>query len=93
MVMTYSFIIKAQRSKGFMQQIKDSIASKTDTELCTDIHRLRFSRENKMVTVLPLSDNSDFHEKIIPTEIAYCSLLKMLDGSWDDINPDDIRSI
>lgn len=93
LIMTYDFILKAQHDKEFMQEIHNAISSGLDSEICTDIHRLRFYGEKKVVIVEPYSENSDFNWKIIPKEITYQAILKMLDGDRDSIGSDDIRDV
>ena len=36
------------------------------------------------------SDANIFKHKIIPKKITYQALIKMLNGEWDNIVPDDI---
>ena len=93
MIMTYDFILKAQHDKDFMNEIRNAISSGLDNEIFTDIHRLRFYGEKKVVIVGPYSEHSDFNWKIIPKEITYSAILKMLEGNWDSIGSDDIRDI
>lgn len=84
MIMTYDFIFYAQRDPQFMQQIRECIISRIDTELCTKIHRLHFYGKPQLVIVKPLSTTSPFHEKVIPKTIDYQNLTRMLDGQWDE---------
>lgn len=91
--MTYDFILKAQHDKNFMKKIRNAISSELDKEICTDIHRLRFFGEKKVVIVEPYSENSDFNWKIIPKEITYSAILKMIEGDWDGIGSEDIRDV
>lgn len=91
MIMTYDFIFYAQRDEKFMQQIRECIISRTDIELCTEIHRLHFYGKRQLVIVKPLSKTSKFHEKIIPKIIDYHTLTRMLDGHWDEIEYDRIK--
>lgn len=91
MIMTYDFIFYARRDEKFMQQIRECIISRTDIELCTEIHRLHFYGKRQLVIVKPLSKTSKFHEKIIPKIIDYHTLTRMLDGHWDEIEYDRIK--
>lgn len=84
MIMTYDFIFYAKRDSQFMQQIRECIISRRDTELCTEIHRLHFYGKQQLVIVKPLSNTSPFHEKVIPKTIDYQDLTRMLDGHWDE---------
>lgn len=84
--MTYDFIIMARRDKAFFTQLQDAMASASDCEVLTDIHKLRFQPGKQVVTVGPHSETRTFCHKVIPTEIAYQTLQKMIDGDWDSIS-------
>ena len=91
MIMTYDFIFYAQRDEKFMRQIRECIASRTDREICTEIHQLHFYGKQQLVIVKPLSKTSKFHEKVIPKIIDYQTLTRMLDGHWDEIEFNKIK--
>ena len=86
MVMTYDFIIYAQRNEKFMQQIRECVQNKADMEFCIDIHRLHFNGKEKKVIVEPFSETSEFRHKIIIKEIGYEDLMKLLGGDWDSVD-------
>ena len=86
MVMTFDFIFMAQRDEDYMKQIKAAISSDVDVEICSDIVRLYFDQEKKVVKVSPYSETSPFHYKIVPAQITYYALSKMLANDWDGID-------
>lgn len=93
MIMTYDFILTAKREKAFMKQLKEALLSHSDSILCTDIHKLSFHSDKQTVIVTPKSAASDFSWKIVPKKIKYQALIKMLDGDWDNIQPNDITDV
>ncbi|MDE5699391.1 MAG: hypothetical protein K2I96_18615 [Lachnospiraceae bacterium] len=86
MVKTFDFIFAAHRDESFMKQLKEAVSSDVDVEICTDIMRLHFDSKNKVVIVRPFSETSAFHCKVVPAEITYHALLKMLANEWEGID-------
>ena len=66
MIMTYDFILTAKYNKEFRVQLDNAILSDLNSEICTDIHRLTFCRNLRVVIVTAKSDTSAFRNKIIP---------------------------
>lgn len=89
---TYDFVVYAQRDEDLMRQIRESMESGATAELCTTIHRLKFSGERQSVTVEPVSDSAVGYN-IEPTEIRYRTLTKMLEGRYKDLDAEDILDI
>ncbi len=86
MVMTFDFIFDAQHDESLMNQIKEAVSKDVDAEICSDIVRLHFDSVKQVVIVRPYSETSAFHCKIVPAEITYHALLKMLANDWDGID-------
>ncbi len=93
MIKTYDFLLTAKRDKNFRAQMDEAVSSNTDCEICTDMHRLTFSSKSQTVSVTAKSKTSPFKENIIPKKITYKALIKMLDGDWNSIGPDDITDL
>lgn len=83
--MTFDFVFAAQRDESLMKQVKEAVSSDVDVEICSDIVRLYFDSEKKTVSVRPYSETSAFPYKIIPAQITYHALLKMLANDWEEI--------
>ena len=67
--------------------------SQKNEVVCTDIHKLSFFPSKQAVIVEALSQNSPFHYKIIPKEIKYSAISKMINGNWDDVCFDEIMDV
>lgn len=93
MIKTYDFLLIAKRDKNFRAKVDEAISSNVDCEICTDIHRLAFSSKSQTVVVTAKSTTSPFKEKIVPKKITYQALIKMLDGDWNSIDPNDITDL
>ena len=91
MLMTFDFIILAMRDENLMKEIQNALSSNSDYQICTNIHRLHFNSKKQTVFVEALSETSAFHHKIVPKEIPYSALQKMLAGDWDSVEPDVLR--
>lgn len=91
--MTYDFILTAKRNEKFRSQIDEALLNNLESEICTDIHKLSFLPKSQTVIITARSDTSAFKEKIVPKKITYQALMKMLDGEWDRIAPDDITDL
>ncbi len=90
MIMTYDFIQTAKHNKIFRSQIDKALLSNFKVEICTNMHKLTFFPASQTVTIMAKSDANIFKHKIIPKKITYQALIKMLNGEWDNIVPDDI---
>ena len=93
MMKTYDFLLIAKRDKNFRAKMDEAISSDMDCEICTDIHRLTFSSKSQTVAVTAKSNTSPFKEKIVPKRITYQALIKLLDGDWNSIGPNDITDL
>ena len=93
MIMTFEFALMAQRDAKLMQAIYDAMASQTDKVVCTDVHKLSFFPSKQTVIVNAFSINSPFQHKIVPKEINYSAVIKMLNNNWEDICKDEIMDI
>lgn len=93
MIMTYDFALLARRDAKLMKAIKDALASQNNEVVCTDIHKLSFFPSKKTVIVNALSESSPFHCKVIPKEISYTAVIKMLNNDWDDICENEIMDV
>ena len=93
MIKTYDFALIAQRDAKLMKAINDAMDSQNNEVVYTDIHRLSFFPSKKTVIVSALSENSPFHHKVVPKEISYTAVIKMLNNNWEDICKDEIMDI
>ena len=93
MITTYDFALFAQRDTELMQAINDAMASPNNEVVYTEIHKLSFFPSKQTVIVDALSKNSPFHNKIIPKEIKYSAINKMLHKNWESIGKDEIMDI
>lgn len=93
MIMTFDFALIAQRDAKLMQAIHDAMASQKNEVVCTNIHKLSFFPSKQTVIVDAVSKNSPFHYKIVPKEIKYPAVIKMLNNNWKDIRKDEIMDI
>ncbi|MBR6530191.1 MAG: hypothetical protein IKT43_02110 [Clostridia bacterium] len=93
MIKTFDFVFDAQRNPKLMQEIKDALQNQTDVVVCTDVHKLSFLPSKQAVIVTPLSENSPYNFKVIPKEIKYTAIIKMLNGNWDNISHDEILDV
>ncbi|MBQ8568292.1 MAG: hypothetical protein IJ446_03650 [Oscillospiraceae bacterium] len=93
MMMTFDFALMAQRDAELMKAITDAMSSPKNEVVCTDIHKLSFFPSKKTVVVTALSETSPFHYKVVPKEISYSAVIKMLNKNWNDICEDEIRNI
>lgn len=91
MLMTFDFIIMAMRDENLMKEIQSALSCNSDYQICTDIHRLHFNGKKQTVFVEALSETSAFRHKIVPKEIPYSALQKMLTGDGDSVEPDVLR--
>ena len=91
LLMTFDFVFEAYRSECLMSELKSAVENDSDTEVCTEIERLRFDSKQKTVTIEPYSATSPFQCKIVPTEITYDVLCKMLAGTWEGICFEDFK--
>lgn len=91
MIRTYDFLLYAQRNSEFMSQIQAAISSASSSILYTKIHKLEFSAQTECVIITSNTEQESIQNKIIPMEIKYQALLKMLAKDWDAIDPADIR--
>ncbi len=92
MIMTFDFALIAQRDAKLMKEINDAMLSQKNEFVYTDIHKLSFISSKQTVIVEPLSANSPFHCKVVPKEIKYTAVRKMLDNNWD-ICDDEIMDV
>lgn len=76
-----------------MQAIYDAMASQTEIVVCTDVHKLTFFPSKQTVIVNSFSKNSPFQYKIVPKEIKYSAVIKILNNNWEDIREDEIMDI
>ncbi|MCH5342153.1 MAG: hypothetical protein J1E01_11875 [Acetatifactor sp.] len=83
MEMTYDFILMAMRDEKLMKEIQDALSGNSECEIFTGIHKLSFSSTKQTVLVEACSDTSLFSHKIIPKEIPYSAVQKMLGGDWN----------
>lgn len=93
MIITYDFILTARRDKAFREQLNESLLSDSDSEICTQTHRLTFRSNEQTVIVTPKSDTIIGIHKFVPKKITYEALIKMLHDDWDSIEPDDIADL
>lgn len=93
MIMTFDFALIAQRDAKLMKAINDAIASQRNEVVCTDIHKLSFFPSKQTVIVETLSNNSTFHYKVVPKEIKYSAVIKMVNGNWEDICEGEILDV
>lgn len=91
MMRTYDFLLQAQRDSEFMSQIQAAISSASSSTLYTKTHKLEFSAQTQCVIITSNTEQELIKNKIIPVEMKYQALLKMLARDWDAINPTDIR--
>lgn len=90
MIMTYDFVPMAQRDNILLEKIKHALLSQADEIIYTDIHKLCFSPSKQSLLVEARSENSPFHNKVVPKEIKYSAVIKMLNNNWDEICEDEI---
>ncbi len=93
MIMTYDFALMAQRDTKLLKAINDALVSQNNEVVCTDIHKLCFFPSKKTVIVNALSENSPFHYQVVPKEISYTAIIKMLNNNWDDICKGEIIDV
>ena len=93
MIRTFDFILTAKRDKNFRAQIDGAVSSNMACEICTDTHRLIFYAKSQTVVITAKSNTSPFREKIVPKKITYQALIKLLDGEWNSIAPNDITDL
>ena len=93
MIKTFDFALIAQRDTKLMKAINDAIASQRNEVVCTDIHKLSFFPSKQTVIVEALSNNSPFHYKVVPKEIKYSAVIKMVNGNWEDICEGEILDV
>ena len=93
MIMTFDFALIAQRDAKLMKAIKDAIASQRKEVVCTDIHKLSFFPSKQTVIVEALTQNSPFYYKVVPKEIKYSAVIKMVNGNWEDICEGEILDV
>lgn len=93
MIMTYDFVFMAQRDNKLMEKIEKAIISQSDKIIYTDIHKLVFLSSKQSLIVYPCSEDSLFCKKIVPKEIKYSAVRKMIDGKWEEISKDEIMDI
>lgn len=90
MIMTYDFIQTAKHNKIFRAQIDKALLSDIKIEIYTNMHKLTFLPEAQVVVITAKSDTSPFRHKIIPKKITYQAFIKILNGEWDSLAPNDI---
>lgn len=93
MIITFDFILMAQKDNILMEKIKHAVESKENAVVYTDIHKLSFCASKQSVIVENKSDSISLGYKIIPKEIKYDALLKMLDNNWECICESDIIDV
>ena len=93
MIMTFEFALIAQKDATLMRKINIAMASQNNEVVCTDIHKLSFIPSKQAVIVNALSNNSPFYYKIVPKEIKYSAVVKMLNNDWENISNDEIIDI
>ena len=93
MLMTFDFIALAQHNVQFMARLKDAVSNHSDDEIIMKPYKLTFHAHKQIVTVCPYSETSEFYHKIVPKEITYQALMKMLNNDWENIGEDDIKDI
>ncbi len=93
MIMTFDFALIAQRDAKLMNAINDAIVSQRNEVVCTEIHKLSFFPSKQTVIVEALSQNSPFRYKVVPKEIKYSAVTKMLNGNWEDICEGEILDV
>ena len=90
--MTFDWIIWANRDSGFKEQIEDLITNSQTIEITyRQMYRLRFDGSSQSLLVTPFSNTSDFNRKIIPTQISYDAVKRLLKGDWDSLTHEDIK--
>ncbi len=90
MIMTFDFVFMAQRDNILLEKIKHALLSQTNEVIYTDIHKLCFYASKQSLLVDARSENSQFRYKIVPKEIKYSAVVKMLNNNWEDICEDEI---
>ncbi len=93
MLMTFDFIFMAQKDNSLSKKIETALLSPVDEVIYTDIHKLSFCALKQSLFVDARSEDSPFRYKIMPKEIKYSAVRKMLNNNWDDICEDEIRDI
>lgn len=89
--MTYDFALLAQKDAKLMKAINDAMMSKKNEVVCTELHKLSFFPSKQIVIVEALSENSPFHYKILPKEIKYSVVAKLINGKWEDLCENEIK--
>ncbi len=93
MLMTFDFIALAQHNVQFMARLKDAVSNHSDDEIIMKPYKLTFHAHKQIVTLRPYPETSEFYHKIVPKEITYQALMKMLNNDWENIGEDDIKDI
>lgn len=88
--MTYDFIMHAWNDEEFMSKLLTGMEQNEDCEVCTECHRITFHSDIHKIDVFPLSETSPFHWKIMPMQITYSALYKMLNKDFEHFEHDDI---
>ena len=93
MIRTYDFALMARKNSKLMKEIKCALISSENDIIYTDIHKLSFYSHKKILRVEPIADNNSLYHKIIPKDIKYSAVLKMLANDWDLICGDEIMDV
>ncbi len=83
MLMTFDFIALAQHNTQFMVRLKDAVSNHSDDAVTMKPYKLSFDAHKQIITVCPYSETSEFSAKIVPKEITYQALVKMLNNDWE----------
>ncbi len=93
MIMTFDFVLDAQKNRELMSQLLNYMEQNTDRVINTNTCKIIFRADSQKADILPLSETSPFHCKIVPKQITYSALHKMLNGDFDHFEDGDIIDI
>lgn len=76
-----------------MRQLLSVMDHNTSAELYTDDLVLSFNAPNPVVTVYAHNPGYAFAAKVMPKQITYCAVRKMLRKEFDHVHPYDITNL
>lgn len=94
MIMTYDWLLWANRNSKLKKEIEDALTNDTPNELLIDdMFKITFDPQRQLVTVEASSEESSCSYKIAPKKLSYYLVKEVINGNWEAFNDKNIFDI
>ena len=89
MIRTFDFLYRAWEDEATKERLLNAMEQQTDSLLQVGQLWLSFRPDVRQVTVYA-EDPGGYGVKVIPAQITYAGLGRLIHAQWDDLQPGDI---